>query len=449
MTPDNSRPSLDTRFAEAMGAALGPEFPDHVALAVSGGGDSMAMLHLAAGWARVWGPKLWVVTVNHGLRPEAANEAALVAEECKVLGLPHATLTWSWDGEGNLQERAREARLQLIDRWRMGIEVVLMAHTLDDQAETFLMRLRRGSGVDGLSAMAAKSYVTPHETIAKTELSANEVTQDTSPPLPTRRVAGVPAFSRGFHLVRPCLDMRRDELRHYARMLKIPFADDPSNDDPAFERVRTRQAIQTLDLDVGRLAQTSRAQSRARSALRARAEEVASRIATSVDGCWRVDRVALANVEEETQLRLLAGAILDVSSTTRRPRLSALEDSLDRALAGGGSTLQGAEVFTQGDHIWVVREFAAVAETASTGSFWDTRWELSGPRPGEVRALGESGVPQLATRPEHLPFKALLSQPALFDGPTLLACPAAKLGQMHASPSRGPWGIGRPSPFAH
>jgi tRNA(Ile)-lysidine synthetase-like protein len=154
--------SLNDRFAARMGALLGPEFPTDIALAVSGGGDSMAMLALSHEWARQMGVRLWVVTVDHGLRPESAGEAAMVAAECAALGHPHATLRWRWDGQGNLQDAARRARLALIDRWRQGIAHVLMAHTQDDVAETFLMRLARGSGVEGLSAMAERRYVTPH-----------------------------------------------------------------------------------------------------------------------------------------------------------------------------------------------------------------------------------------------------------------------------------------------
>jgi len=441
--------TLENRFAAAMGTHLGPEFPNDMALAVSGGGDSMAMLHLAHSWARVWGPRLWIVTVDHGLRDGSDAEAQMVADECKVLGLPHASLRWTWDGQGNLQERAREARLQLIDRWRQGIETVLMAHTRDDLVETFLMRLKRGSGVDGLSAMDALRRVNPHPGGGHSQLGSHEVTQDKAPPPPTRRVAGVPAFSPGFRLVRPCLDMSRQELRHFNQVLKIPYVDDPSNDDPRFDRVRVRKVIHALELDPEGLAKSARAQARARVALRARAEEVASRIATEINGCWTFDRAGFASIEEETQLRLLAGAVLSVSSTTRRPRLSALGDSLDRALAGGGSTLQGSEVFTDATRIWVVREFASVQDTISTGPFWDTRWEIIGRRAGEVRALGEAGAAQLPERPEALPYKALLSQPAIFDGDTLVACPAARFGETAAASRRGPWGLGQPSPFAH
>ena len=171
------------------------------------------MLTLAHNWTRVWGVRLRVVTVDHGLRPESADEAAMVAGECATLGWPHTTLRWHWDGAGNKMDAARRGRLALIDEWRGALSHVLMAHTRDDVAETFLMRLARGSGVDGLAAMSA------------------------------RREVG------GMQVLRPCLDMGRAELRHYLTVLRTPWAEDPSNEDPAYGRVRMRRLLSELQAE--------------------------------------------------------------------------------------------------------------------------------------------------------------------------------------------------------
>jgi tRNA(Ile)-lysidine synthase len=173
--------SLAQRFAEAMGDLLGPEFPEEIALAVSGGGDSMAMLALAHDWARVWGLRLWVVTVDHGLRPESAAEAEMVARECALLGHPHAVLRWHWDGQGNKMDAARRARLALIDGWRGRVRHVLLAHSRDDIAEGFLMRLAaRG----GRPWARCGSWVSPPPRRCRRRMSAAPVRQRRKPARP-------------------------------------------------------------------------------------------------------------------------------------------------------------------------------------------------------------------------------------------------------------------------
>ncbi len=132
-------------------------------LAVSGGPDSVALMHLARRWAKLTGrdpASLAVVTVDHGLRSESASEAAFVAGEARALGLAHHTLPWAGEKpKTGIQAAARQARYDLLAEYcaQRSIGCVAVAHTADDQAETFLMRLRRGSGVDGLAAMAAVS----------------------------------------------------------------------------------------------------------------------------------------------------------------------------------------------------------------------------------------------------------------------------------------------------
>lgn len=419
-----------------MGQLLGPDFPTDIALAVSGGGDSMAMLYLTHNWTREFGVKLWVVTIDHGLRPESAEEAEMVAKECKMLGWPHATLRWRWDGQGNVMDAARHARLSLIDRWREGLEHVLMAHTADDVAETFLMRLKRGSGVEGLSAIEADHYVTPHLG-GKPGLSKDDYLATVFPPLPTRRVAGVPAFSPGFHVIRPLLSAGREELRHYLRTFQGPWVDDPSNDNRDYDRVKMRQLLATLEnegLGVGTLAPTAHRLARAGKALQARAADVFAKIGAFDASAGQVllNRDGFAAVEEDTQLRILAAALQRISQNPYRPRLSALEGLLDRALSGGGGTLHGCELRSEREHLRLFREFNAVKDTTvPSGQYWDDRVRFFGAEVKGLttRALADDGWAQIPDRSDaKIPFHAARSLPAVFDKERLVACPALSFG---------------------
>jgi tRNA(Ile)-lysidine synthase len=444
--------SLDRRFAEAMGQLIGPDFPTDIALAVSGGGDSMAMLYLAHNWSHVWGVRLWVVTVDHGLRPEAAAEAAMVADECAALGWPHATLRWHWDGQGNLMDAARRGRLEVIDRWRRGLEHVLMAHTREDLAETFLMRLKRGSGVEGLAAMQTSVDLQSLGT-GGSPMAARDVCWSAPPPMPSCGVGDVPACSNGFRLLRPCLDMRREELRHYLRTLHGRWVDDPSNDNPRFDRVRVRQAMSVLrdmGLDADTLVDTAQRMSRARDALRARARQVWNEIgqeerlgtldgqpADVPTGDILFDRNGFEQIERDTQMRLLAAALQYVSGAAYRPRARPLQELVDRLLSGGSGTLHGCEARMGRETLRVFREFSSVRDLRvphRSSQVWDGRWRVNAPtlmdRDGvEIRALGEDGWAQLAAKPRGAPpFHAARSLPALWQGNTLLACDALGIG---------------------
>lgn len=420
--------SLTGVFAARMGALLGPDFPRSIGLAVSGGGDSMAMLALAHDWARPMGVGLQVVTVDHGLRDASVAEAAMVAGECAALGHPHSTLTWAWDGQGNLQDAARRARRDQIGSWAIerGLSHVLFAHTRDDQAETVLMRLARGSGVEGVAAMA------PATTVRRTDGGA-------------------------WQLLRPLLDVARGDLRHHADTLHLPYVDDPSNDDPRFDRVRVRAALEHLS-DLGitpeGLARTAHRMGRARVALAARAADIADRIQIAeprITGHVLLDRDGFAPVERDTQLRLLAAALQLVTGAPYRPRAAALEALLDRIAGGGGGTLSGAQVHVGATTLRIAREYAAVAETSAPGDgtgVWDGQWYGRG-LPGQMlRALGPDGWAQLGALPDDAPpHAAALSLPALFDGARLVACPGLGLGAPDAITLRRP--VQRLAAFVH
>ncbi|WP_237057663.1 tRNA lysidine(34) synthetase TilS [Loktanella sp. M215] len=413
---------------------LGPDFPRDIAVAVSGGGDSMAMLHLAAAWARVYGVRLWVVTVDHGLRTESAAEATMVADACAALGLPHSTLRWTgWDGQGNLQDTARRARRDLIGGWRGVCGHVLMAHTRDDQAETLLMRLARGSGVDGLAAMAVRTTV---------RAAAAPVTCPDGPPSPATP-------SAAFEILRPLLDTDRAALRHYLKTLHIPYVDDPSNDDDAYARVRMRRLIGAEGLDVATLADTARQMGRAQVALDRRAHDVAVQVMrddATAPGAVVLDRDGFAWVEAETQLRILAAALQMVATATYRPRLDALEDALARLIGGGTTTLHGGIVVPRGDRVWIAREPARVAGRIAVGEsqpLWDGRWRVFGPniKGLSVGALGEAGLAQIAAKPApRAPRLVLAGLPGVWDGDRLVACQPLRFGPRYVLEHHPPGG---------
>jgi len=203
---------------------------DHpIALAVSGGPDSMAMLGLAA---LAYPKRVIAATVDHGLRPESAGEAAMVAGACNKLRVDHATLRIeSPPGAGsNLHAWARQERYRLLKRWAVGANAPILctAHHAEDQAETFLMRAARASGLSGLAAVRARNETSVEW--SDPAMAATSPESSVSPGIKRRPIA----------LLRPLLRWRRHELRAIAQSLRLPSVDDPSNRDPRFDRTRFR-----------------------------------------------------------------------------------------------------------------------------------------------------------------------------------------------------------------
>ena len=295
------------RVAEFLDQTFDRDPPARIGVACSGGGDSMALLHLVARWARERQVACQAVTVDHGLRPEARTEATLVAEACEGLRLRHETLQWQWDGQGNLQDAARRGRLSLIAGWAREHELthVCVGHTEDDQAETLVMRLARGSGVDGLAGMRAERQ------------------------------------SHGITWLRPLLNMSRQTLRDWLRAEEISWAEDPSNDDTRFDRVRARQAIATLGLDPARLGRTARQMQAAEAVLHRAMLDLAQAAVTQDDDALLLDRAALRAALPDTRWRLVAAALQYIGGAAYRPRFAPLEDFTAALLDGEGRTLAG------------------------------------------------------------------------------------------------------------
>lgn len=379
----------------AFRAALGPV--DHpLGLAVSGGGDSVALLLLALDA----GLQVRAVTVDHGLRPEAAAEAAWVSRLCAGLGVPHDILQWrGWDGSGNLQDQARRARLSLIADWARaaGLGAVALGHTQDDQAETVLMRLARRAGVDGLSAMTGR-----------------------------RRALGM-------IWLRPLLWVSRDDLRADLRARGQAWIEDPSNDMLRFDRVKARQALAhlaPLGMTPAVLAGVADQMRSARTALDHQTGVAARQIARIEGGDVVMDRTGFQEQPFEIRRRLLVGALGWVGSADYGPRAASVRALLAAIGAGRGGTLSGCRVTLQRTTLRVAREWQAVRGTAAApGLLWDRRWLVTGPefKGLEVRALGEAGLCAVGDwRRSGLPRATLLASPSVWRDEVLVAAPLVR-----------------------
>lgn len=370
-----------------------------IGVAVSGGGDSVALLLML----QAEGREVAAVTVDHGLRTESAAEARAVGVLCAARGIAHETLRWEgWDGRGNLQDAARTARRRLIAAWAKarGIGSVALGHTLDDQAETVLLRLARGSGVDGLAAM-------------------NAVTA-----------------AEGIHWVRPLLQVSRADLRTWLVERGVAWADDPGNDDARFDRVRARQALPVLEglgLGARRLAATARVMGRAREALERATRELAGAcLSDGGAGDLLLDPAGFADGAEEIRLRLLAASLCWVAGAIYRPRLVRLEAAMaaiDAGTVGHGLTLHGCVLRARGGRLAVRRELARMASPVplSEGR-WDGRWEVRGPdSPGAmIGALGAGRLASLGGHAVGMAREALAATPAIWREGVLLAAPVAR-----------------------
>jgi tRNA(Ile)-lysidine synthase len=311
-----------TLFADLQG------FPV-IALAVSGGPDSTALMLLAARWrdALKTKPKLVAVTVDHGLRKESKAEAAAVARLARKLNISHRTVRWNGRKPSTgVQEQARAARYRLLGEaaHRAGAAHILTAHTLDDQAETVLIRMSRGSGLTGLGAM-------------------------------TRTARLPPDGKSSIVLVRPLLDIAKARLIATLDVAKIAYADDPSNRNPRFARSRLRGLMGALaeeGLDAGRLAQLARRLKRAEGAIETAVDRAMYELTVelSPEGSLCIEASRFADLPAEIALRLLGRAVAGAGDEgpVELGKLEALKCALDRALTGREGrfrrTLAGAVV---------------------------------------------------------------------------------------------------------
>lgn len=395
ITPQD--PDLSAQFRARL-AQLGFDLvQDTLGLAVSGGSDSLAMLYLA----HDAGLKARVATVDHGLRPEAADEARTVAAHALRLGMGHDTLRWQgWDGRGNVQDRARRARRDLLAAWAQahGLAATALAHSADDLAEGFVMRLARGAGVDGLAAMQ-------------------------------------PRFAaHGALFLRPLLWAQRGQLRAYLVAKGVEWIDDPSNDMARYDRVRVRKAMPLLTkLGIGPqvLADVAQHLAQARAALDLATDDLARACLAQTAGIvtlsplWR-------SAPAELQRRLIQRVVLWIAPSDYPPRGAALTAAIQRICNSQATQLAGCHFLPQGAHSLAFREARRCAPPCGGAEIWDGIWQWAGPPApdaAQMRALGVDGLAQWPDwRASAMPRAALLSQPSLWAQDRLIATPLRAAG---------------------
>lgn len=364
-----------------------------LALAVSGGSDSAALLLLAARWTRLLSspPRVTVLTVDHGLRPEAAEEARAVARWAAAEGFGHKMLRWHGPKPplSGLQAAARAARYGLMADWCRGNEaaMLLTAHTQDDQAETVIMRLARGTGIEGLAGIA-------------------------------RQIEWA-----GIAVLRPLLGQSRARLRGALKAADRLWFDDRSNRDECFERVRIRKAMPQLaaiGLTPQALSRTAKRAFEAWQALAAQAEDFLSAASRHHEmGYGEVDLQRLAALPRDIRVRVLARLIERYGGERGEPlQLSGIERLADlEGWKQPARTFGGCKLARRSLSLLAGREFGRIDPTPCRVPdcgrlLWDGRFLIAAPPGNRVVPLG---ILSQVKRVPGLPRFVQNSLPAVLD----------------------------------
>ena len=323
---------------------------EKIAVAVSGGSDSLALLLMLADWATRHGKHIHCLTVDHGLRAGSHEEAVMVGTCCAALGIAHDILTW--DGEKpatGVSNAARDARYELMAErcLELGISNLVLGHQSDDQAETLMMRLSRSDqGGRGLAGM-------PDKTEYYTE------------------------FGGKISLHRPFLDLARVDLQHYLSARSVKWASDPTNDNTAYERVRTRLVLAGNEVLRDQLLSYAKVSARYRTAMSHEVAHFISHYVSTVRfGGLLMDRAALNALPEPVAIVVLQVLLSVVGG---RDYLSSIRD-VQRVLENtGGQTLARVHIHREGENIYLTREVRNLPPTVELGDgavSWDKRFSI-------------------------------------------------------------------------
>lgn len=326
-----------------------------VAVGLSGGSDSMALLFMMYEWMRDIGGKVIVLTVDHRLRAESASEALHLSDILKERGIEHHILVWNHvEVSSNIQDKARIARRELLTDWchKNNVRQLFLAHTKDDVAETFLMRCFRGSGVAGLAAISKK---TAH---------------------------------KGIEICRPLLSFSKEELRNYLIERGIKWIEDSSNTNTKFMRTKIRNLIKIAEAECGplidKLALDANNLARTRAFIERECAKVEAKIVKLFpEGFITINQEEFCSLDEELALNVVASCLVKVSGRhVYKPRLNSL-DALYREILLKNhpiKTLWDCEIKSSKGLIFIYREVPkygfTIERRSKTSWLWDARFQI-------------------------------------------------------------------------
>lgn len=301
-----------------------------IAAGVSGGADSLALVLMLNEVLKARGKNVIALTVDHGLRTESSDEAAYVSLLMATHQIEHHILQWKGEKpQSGIEEAARNARYRLLCDWcsAHGVKTLATAHHLLDQAETFFMRLQRGSGLNGLCGMSAVSYM------------------------------------KNIKIIRPLLTVHPQKLRNYLTGLEVNWVEDPSNQCEDFLRVRVRKFLpilsEKLDITPERIADTMRVLCRSRSYLEKQTEIfIKNHAQYFAKAGVSLPREQFCGQHAEIKFRVLSCLLREIGKNDYTPRADDVERLLQRVSAEDfhGATLAGCEIVLFQKKIWIVPE---------------------------------------------------------------------------------------------
>ncbi|MGV8948311.1 MAG: tRNA lysidine(34) synthetase TilS [Candidatus Paracaedibacter sp.] len=396
-------------FSHLMASFGSFEPPPTLAIATSGGPDSLALALLAHQWAINQGGKAFAITVDHLLREDSTAEAHQVKAWLETRGIEHHILTWQRDDKNEplqtaIQATAREARYQMLGQWCKdhGIKHLLTAHHAQDQLETFMIRLAKGSGLKGLTSTQG-------------EVLTN--------------------FGR---ILRPLLSLDANRLKATLKAFNQPFLLDPSNENEDFARVRWRQLLPSLSAEGLTPMTIQETLARLNHAQRLVDQHISDllheHVSLSFYGYATLKKEALKESPEAFE-EMLKRILATIGTRDYPVRRQAIHRAIEAMNAGQSFTLGGCQIIHKTNEFWIVREPAAVGENIPVKQpgiyLWDHRFrvDVSEGVPCRIAALREGGIQKLGAEAkqsvEHIPYIVMQTLPALWQEEKLLELSSA------------------------